>query len=85
MVALHDVKFVNVTAKSERHTYFLTVFKRSDTKVNLRWQGDPPAADRVTARWKVAVVGGFSNNVPFARRCDQSPAAILYGCLRENP
>ncbi|KAF4573682.1 hypothetical protein EYR36_008200 [Pleurotus pulmonarius] len=66
MVALHDVKFVNVSTRSERHTYLLTVFKKSDTKVNLRWQGDPPAADRVTARWKVAVVGGFSNNVPFA-------------------
>ncbi len=66
MVALHDVKFVSVTTKSERHTYVLTVFREADTKVNLRWQGDPPAADRVTARWKVAVVGSFSNDVPFA-------------------
>ncbi|KAG9222023.1 hypothetical protein CCMSSC00406_0008008 [Pleurotus cornucopiae] len=66
MVALHDVKFVNVSTNSERHTYVLSVFKKADTKVNLRWQGDPPASDRVTARWKVAVVGGFSNNAPFA-------------------
>ncbi|KAF4584843.1 hypothetical protein EYR40_001659 [Pleurotus pulmonarius] len=66
MVALHDVKFVSVATKSERHTYVLTVFREADTKVNLRWQGDPPAADRVTARWKVAVVGSFSNDVPFA-------------------
>ncbi|KAJ8688839.1 hypothetical protein PTI98_013584 [Pleurotus ostreatus] len=67
MVALHDVKFVEVSTNSERHTYVLTVFKKGDTKVNLRWRGDPPASDRVTARWKVAVVGGFGdNNAPFA-------------------
>ncbi|KAF9495663.1 hypothetical protein BDN71DRAFT_1506598 [Pleurotus eryngii] len=64
VVALRDVKFVNVSSNSQRHIYVLTLFKKVDTKMNLRWRGDPPASDR--ARWKAAVVGGFSHNAPFA-------------------
>ncbi|KAF7436053.1 hypothetical protein PC9H_002879 [Pleurotus ostreatus] len=86
MVVLHPVEFVHVStypAKHEKHEYVLTIFKTGDTKVTLRWQGKSPASSKVTARWKVAVVGPA--NMPPSRSYDGKAHRNLLDTLDFRP